>query len=323
MPIFDQGYQHWQGKLSGHAWRWLTVTRYGVRVQMKNRWTRLLLLLALSPAVALAGFLVLWSFLERGAELGRFLVQMFRLPPEVAAQPREFRLAMWTIAYQYFFQAEIVFAMLLVLLVGPGLISQDLRFNAMPLYFSRPLRRFEYFAGKLGVIAVFLGGVMMVPTAIAWALGILFSLDFSLAFQTFHLLILSLAFGLVVVLSAGMLMLALSSLSRSSQYVTGFWAGLWLVSAVLATVLAVIVRRDWASLVSYTINLQRVRDGLFDTKSAWDKLPLQFRAGGRDRMAELFGPQLSWYWSALVLASLFGLSLWILTSRVKSLDRLK
>ena len=27
MPIFDQGYQHWDGPLSGHAWRWLAVTR--------------------------------------------------------------------------------------------------------------------------------------------------------------------------------------------------------------------------------------------------------------------------------------------------------
>ncbi len=30
--------------------------------------------------------------------------------------------------------------MLLVLMVGPDLISQDLRFNAIPLYFARPLR---------------------------------------------------------------------------------------------------------------------------------------------------------------------------------------
>ena len=25
MPIIDQGYQHWSGELSGHAWRWLTI----------------------------------------------------------------------------------------------------------------------------------------------------------------------------------------------------------------------------------------------------------------------------------------------------------
>ena len=32
MPIIDQGYQHWSGELSGHAWRWLAIARHGVRV---------------------------------------------------------------------------------------------------------------------------------------------------------------------------------------------------------------------------------------------------------------------------------------------------
>jgi len=45
MPIFDQGYQHWQGTLAGHRWRWLAVTRHGVRAQLQNRFVRLLLLL--------------------------------------------------------------------------------------------------------------------------------------------------------------------------------------------------------------------------------------------------------------------------------------
>jgi ABC-2 type transport system permease protein len=325
MPIFDQGYQHWQGTLSGRGWRWLTIARYGVRAQMKNRWTRLLTLMAWGPAVALAMFLVLWSFLERQADVGKLLINMFGLSPEVVANPLEFRIAIWTIAYHYFFQTQITFAMILVLLVGPGLISQDLRFNAIPLYFSRPLRRFDYFAGKLGVIGAFLGGVMILPAVLAWVLGILFSLDITLAFQTVSLPLRSIAFGLVVVLSAGMLMLALSSLARSSQYVAGFWAGWWLVSGAMAGVLIAIVPKpkDWAFLVSYTVNLQRIGDGLFDVASAWDKLPATMRIGDPKALEQFFGPPLSWYWSALVLACLFGLSLWILTSRVRSLDRLK
>ena len=40
MPIFDQGYQHWSGELSGHTWRWLAITRHGVRVALSNRWIR-------------------------------------------------------------------------------------------------------------------------------------------------------------------------------------------------------------------------------------------------------------------------------------------
>jgi hypothetical protein len=54
MPIFDQGYQHWSGELTGHGWRWLAITRHGVRIGMKNRLLRIALLIAWLPAVVLA-----------------------------------------------------------------------------------------------------------------------------------------------------------------------------------------------------------------------------------------------------------------------------
>ena len=69
MPIFDQGYQHWSGELSGHAWRWLAITRHGVRVGMKNRMVRLLLLISWLPAIGLAFVLCLWGLLERKSDL--------------------------------------------------------------------------------------------------------------------------------------------------------------------------------------------------------------------------------------------------------------
>ena len=127
--------------------------------------------------------------------------------------------------------------MILILLVGPNLISQDLRFNALPLYFSRPLRRIDYFLGKLGVIGAFLGMVIIVPSLIAYVLGLLFSLDITIVRDTFGILLASIAYGLVIALSAGMLMLALSSLSRNSRYVALFWVGIWFVSSIVATIL--------------------------------------------------------------------------------------
>ena len=53
MPIFDQGYQHWSGTLTGHTWRWLAITRQGVRIGFKNRYLRLVILSAWMPAIAL------------------------------------------------------------------------------------------------------------------------------------------------------------------------------------------------------------------------------------------------------------------------------
>ncbi|MBI3464561.1 MAG: ABC transporter permease subunit [Planctomycetes bacterium] len=346
MPIFDQGYQHWQGTLSGHAWRWLTITRQGVRVQRQNRWVRHVVLSAWMPALVLAVVLVFWGLLEQKSELVMPLLRMMGLPRELLDEPRTFRTAVWTLGYYYFFQFELFFAMILVLLVGPGLISQDVRFNAIPLYFSRPLRRLDYFVGKLAVVGVFLSAVAIVPAVLAFLLGILFSLDFTVVRDTWRVLLASIGYGAVIVLSAGMLMLALSALSRNSRSVAALWVGIWFVSNVVAGVLSGIhgeaarrqatqaemdqrvaeaFRRDWRPLVSYTANLARIGTLLLDTDSAAKRILGVFTPPGRPVPPSevLSGPQYPWWWSAAVLAGVFGLSLWILTSRVKSLDRLR
>jgi ABC-2 type transport system permease protein len=349
MPIFDQGYQHWQGELSGHAWRWLTITSQGVRTGLRSRWVRLASLAALVPALSLAAFLLLWGLAEQRVNQG-ILQNIGLLPPGIQNAPKEFRVPIWTLAYHYFFShAQLYFCMFLVLLVGPSLISQDLRFNAIPLYFSRPLRRFDYFVGKLGVIGVFLGSVAILPAVIAYALGVAFSLDFSVVKDTIWILGASIVYGLVIVLSAGTLMLAISSLSRNSRYVGFTWVGLCIISFVVAQILVDTVRKDWCPAVSYVANLRRVGDTLLQTDWAFARIQESLRgvmpnAGGAPMPPMAKGrptptppqpprptgapsqreePTPPWYLSAGILAGLFGLSLWTLTFRVRSLDRLR
>ena len=91
------------------------------------------------------------------------------------------------------------------------------------------------------------------------------------------------------------------------------------------------MRSNWRPLVSYTANLQRVGSELLDAEQAMVKLVSVFETnmlrqrGGRPgpSTAERVSAQPPWYWSAGVLAGLFGISLCVLTTRVKSLDRLK
>jgi hypothetical protein len=242
MPIFDQGYQHWQGQLSGHGARWLAVARHGVRTQLKNRFVRLLLLVAWIPALALVTFLSLWGLLEQQAESVVSILQRL-LPPEMLAQPRDFRAAVWTVAYTYFFKAELTCSLFLVMIVGPNLVSRDLRFNALPLYLSRPVRRVDYFFGKLGVIGFFIAATVVVPAVGAYVLGVAFSLDLGVIRDTHRLLWGGIAYGLVITVASGTLMLALSSLSRRSIYVGIAWAGIIFLSHMLSSIL-VGVRED-------------------------------------------------------------------------------
>jgi ABC-2 type transport system permease protein len=380
MPIFDQGYQHWSGTLSGHAWRWLTITRHGARIGMQNIFLRLVVIVSWLPAVGLAVVLCIWGLVEQKSSLIQPLLPFVSgfLSPDALTDPKQYRDVVWTLCFNYFLGIELTFSMIVVMLVGPGLISQDLRFNALPLYFSRPLRRIDYFAGKLGVIAWFLGMVIILPSLIAYILGLLFSLDVSILWSTLPLLAACLAYGAVIVLSAGTLMLALSSLSRNSRYVALFWVGIWFVSGTVATILEGVegdqrrhriderqmksippprppgdrpptreeqraweqafqsaqaeisaeemeaARTNWRPLVSYTSNLSRIGQKLLDTEGAWRKVSLLRPPEERDYfLLNTLGSQYPWYWSAGVLAALFGFSACILNLRVRSLDRLK
>jgi ABC-2 type transport system permease protein len=363
VPIFDQGYQHWSGELSGHSWRWLTIARHGVRVGTKNRAVQRFLFLAWLPAVGLAAMLCLWGLVEQKSDLIATLVQPLQgfLGLQIPTEPREYRIEIWTLFYSTFLGAELWFSMILILLVGSNLISQDLRFNALPLYFSRPLRRIDYFLGKLGVIGALLGMIMIVPALVAYVLGMLFSLDITILRDTFPILIAAIGYGTIVVVSAGTLILALSSLSRNSRYIALMWLIIWFVSGLVATALQGFERRehwqelrntpaqsdassgqrsrqqimadfeqeereatknDWRPLVSYTGNLSRIGQQLLGTDACLEKLN-RIRLGRRGLFTQLQGPQYPWYWSAGVLAVLFGLSVCILHFRVRSLDRLK
>ena len=236
MPIFDQGYQHWQGHLSGQGWRWLAIVRHGVRVQMRNRIVRLLLLVAWLPALGLVAAVAIWGMVEQKNPGATALAALFM--PELVQDPQAHRSAFWTLAYSQFFKVEMQFIMLLVVIAGPGLISRDLRFNALPLYLSRPLTRFDYFLGKLGVIATLVGAIAVVPAAIAYAIGACFSLDLSVVKDTWHVLLASVAYGAVITLSVGTFILALSSLSRRSMYIGITWAGIWIITSIIGVTLS-------------------------------------------------------------------------------------
>ena len=245
MPVFDQGYQHWKGPLAGHAWRWLAIARHGVRVQMQNRLLRLLVLFAWLPALGLVVAVALWGLVEQKSEgvLG-YLKNMREFPADLIADPRAYRSAVWTILFSYFFKAQLFFLMFLAAVSGPGLISRDLRFNALPLYLSRPLTRLDYFLGKLGVIGALVAGVAVGPAVFAYVVGVGFSLDLGVVRDTWPVLLGAVAYGLVLTVSIGTLLLAMSSLTRRSIYVLITFAGFWLITSSVGAILTEIHRES-------------------------------------------------------------------------------
>lgn len=376
MPIFDQGYQHWTGTLHSRPWRWWAIARRGALQASKNRFTRMVLIGSLMPSLALATILALWGLVEQQASWADTFLTTFGLPDTIFSDPARLRNVVWTGAFHFFSIFEFFAAMLLVLLAGPELISQDLRFNAIPLYLSKPVRRLDYFIGKLGVIAVLLSVVVFAPLLIAYILGVLFSLDVKVVRDTFPVLLGGLAYGTVIVVSAGMFMLAVSSLSRNTRTVGAIWIGAIIIFNSISGVAYETSKNENTLAISYTNNLARVGRELLGVPHAARQLlelvdevqegakkaasqkgmfglpipapqpppePKKKTVREKKREQEKWNPHapparepgiltylrelsddphpLPLAWS--VLAGLFVLSVVVLSSRVKSLDRLK
>src|SRR5262249_12514590 len=94
----------------------------------------------------------------------------------------------------------------------------------------------------LGVIGSFLAAVVILPAIFAYVLGVGFSFQLRVIQQTYQLLGASILYGLVITVSAGTFMLALSSLSRRSIYVGMTWLCFWIVTTTVAGLLTVIQR---------------------------------------------------------------------------------
>src|SRR5215831_9973735 len=114
MPIFDQGYQHWQGPLTAFGWRWLAIARHGVRATLKSKIVKIMLLIAWVPALALVLVMATWGLLEQQAQSVLTFVKQI-LPADVVSKPQEYRSAVWTIVYSYFYKTELTWTVLLVL----------------------------------------------------------------------------------------------------------------------------------------------------------------------------------------------------------------
>lgn len=339
MPIFDQGYTHWKGEIGSFAWRWTAVARRGILAQLRGKWIRMAMVMAAFPALILVGALVIWALIEQNFPIPTFLRESFLNALGQSSNLQELRVTVWTHCFYYFLGFQFYFCLLLTLMVGQDLISQDLRFNALPLYLSRPLRRIDYFLGKFGVVAAFLSVTMVGPLLAAYVLGVAFSLDITVIRDTWRLLLGCFFCCGIVILSMGTLILAMSSLSRNSRYVGMMWFGLLMVSSFVAGSLDELLKEDWCLTISYTGNLMRTRDMVLDLEGSWPanlraKRQLaveemrasmkqhQFRPNRRT-MQMVDPPKIPWQWTIGILAGMSGLSLCILSFRVRSLDRLK
>lgn len=278
MPVYDQSYRSHEAREPLRQVRFWPIVREGLRLLLGRKALLFLGMLAWLPLVArVIQVYVVTRFPEAGQVL-----------------PVDGRL------FGEFLNQQLGFVLLLVIFSGAGLIAEDLRNGAIVVYLSRPLTRRDYVLGKLGILLAVGLAVTLVPGALLYVAAVGLAPDSFLEARLIWVAPAVLLQSLLMCLVFGLLMLALSSLSRSARV-----AGLGFAALVLGLELVVVIVQasfdaPAAGLLSLLKDVQLIGEALFGIR-------------------QLTG-LVAWPAASLALAAAAAASLLVIRARVRAVE---
>ena len=148
MAVYEHTYKRYAGRLTPEWSRFLIIPRHAYRDVFKSKLFTAFFSLCFIPLLIEAILIYLHHNVNA---LALLKVNVRELIPIDA------------FFFQTFVNLQAGFAFLVTLLVGPPLVSRDLRNNALPLYLCRPFTRTEYVLGKMSVLLILLSAITWIP----------------------------------------------------------------------------------------------------------------------------------------------------------------
>jgi len=243
MPIHDQSYRRYLGGRAALGRAWTVIAWAGILNMIRKR-------------IFLGLLIVSW---------GQFVVQAIRIY-FTTNYPQVAMFAPTAETFRQFLEVQDIFVFFVTIYVGAGLIANDRRANALQIYLSKPLMRSEYIAGKAAVLFSFLLFVTLVPALFLLVLQVLFAGSFAFLKANLFLFPAIIVASLLQSILATFTMLAFSSLSKSSRYVSILYAGILFFTAAIYGVMYAITGNSSLSWLSLGANLNQVVDVIFRIK---------------------------------------------------------
>lgn len=286
MTIREKGYAHWEGELKPRRWPWWPITRLGIKLAFKKKYFKFIYATAFIPAFA---FLVGIYVAERIEDFQ----SIFRGGPKIfEVNPKYF---------SYYFNSEFLLFMMLMIMVvsGAGLIADDLKYNALQLYFARPLEKKDYLTGKMAVLVFFLLSLTLLPGFLFIFFKLLFEGSFRFLSAYPWLPAAVLASSLLTTTFFCLYTLLLSSLSRNRRYVSILIFAIYFFSDILFGFFYANFKKPAFALISLQTNLKQIGAFLFQQKPVL---------------------AISWVYSLLILAGIFLVAILVLHRKVKGIE---
>ncbi len=279
MPIYDLTYRHWAGDWTSHPYRGWVITRQGISQLARRKGFLILLFLSLIP------FLVRCVMLYFAVVMGR--ITMFKVDARF---------------FEAFLSQQQFATFIISIFAGAGLIANDLKANALQIYFSKAITRRDYLIGKLGVVVFFVSLTTLIPGLLLFLIAAAFHSNFEFLQQNAWLVLPIFGYSLIMIFTNSLVVLAMSALNRSARFAGIFFAAFAFFSQILYGVLSALLRTNSVSWISISHSMTQMGDVLFGS-------PLTYRTS-------------PWI-SAFVLLVLVAGSVWIVHTRVRAVEVVK
>ena len=254
MPIHTQDYRHWDGTFQHNKYkRWWVIAKAELKLLAQRKIIRLIV--AVPPVVYIlvhAILIYMFNYLD-GASLpfdeigeGFFQKFIFRTHPF----PSVFLIA------------------LVVVFGGSGLISNDLKYNALSLYLSKPISWIDYLIGKFVAIGVLLASMTLVPALLLFLQQSLLS-DTPFFEENFWLILSIIIYSLVVTTITSLLMLTFSALTKNLRFATIGFCAVWFGLPIIHLILREVMKTSTVAIVSVWANLELLGEVLFGLDSSY------------------------------------------------------
>src|SRR5258705_6830216 len=249
MAVYEQSYKRYAGRLTPEWSRFLIVPRHAYRGVFKSKLFTAFFVVCFIPLLIEA---ILIYLQHNVSALGILKVNVRELIPIDAS------------FFQTFVNLQGGFAFFVALLVGPPLVSRDLRNNALPLYLCRPFSRTEYVLGKMSVLLILLSAITWVPQLLLFLFQSYLE-GASWFVENLHLASAIFISSVVWILLLALLSQAVSALVKRRVIASGALLGIFFISWVFGEVVNQMFLTRLGSIISLGAFIRNVTAGLFGT----------------------------------------------------------
>ena len=249
MAVYEQTYKPFSGKLTPEWSRFLIIPRHAYRAVFNSKLFAAFFVICFLPLLVEA---VLIYLHHNATALAILQVNVKELLP------------IDNTFFETFVSIQGGFAFFVALLLGPPLVSRDLRNNALPLYLCRPFSRTEYVMGKMSVILILLSAITWVPQLL------LFLFQSYLEGFAWFRANLWIAYAILIASLVWILLLALltqtiSALVKWRVVASGALLGLFFIPSVFGEFINQVFQTRWGNLISLGALTRNITKGLFGT----------------------------------------------------------